>query len=386
MSPDPKRVKMIKKTALHDAHKKLGAKMGEFALYDMPLYYDLGVMKEHVWTRSKVGLFDVSHMGQVSVKGADGKTDAVEFFERITPSSFSKQKINRTKYTVLTNEQGGIIDDLMVTRTGENEFHCVINAGCKDKDIDWIKGQLTDGLEFTYYDDWALIALQGQSAESVIKETLDIDLADLPYMGLWAQDDYKLFISRLGYTGEDGFELSMPNDDAERIWNALLSHDEVQPVGLAARDSLRLEMGYCLYGHDIDATTSPLEADLGWVMGKGANTGFIGADVVLKQKEEGLTRKRVGVKLLDKGVAREGADVQLEDGTKIGELCSGGFSPTLGYAVGQAYLPIEYCEAGQDLLVNVRGRTIKAIVAKMPFLAPKTKSMQKVTAGEKKYG
>ncbi|MDH5721977.1 MAG: glycine cleavage system aminomethyltransferase GcvT [Alphaproteobacteria bacterium] len=376
---------MVKKTALHEAHKKLGAKMGEFAGYDMPLYYGLGVMKEHEWTRNRAGLFDVSHMGQIHVKGMEGKKDAVEFFEKITPSSFQNQKINRTKYTVLTNEQGGIIDDLMVTRTGENEFHCVINAGCKDKDIAWIKSQITPGLDFHYYDDLSLIALQGQASEKVIRDVLGVDLSELPYMGLWAQDDNKLFISRLGYTGEDGFELSVPDADAEHLWNNLLSHEDVQPIGLAARDSLRLEMGYCLYGHDIDATTSPLEADLGWVMGKD-NTGFIGTDVVLKQKAEGITRKRVGIKLLDKGVAREGAEVQLEDGAKIGELCSGGFSPTLGYSIGQAYLPIAYVNERQKIIVNVRGRAIKAEVAKMPFLAPKTKTTQKVTAGEKKYG
>ncbi len=365
---------MTKKTALYDAHKKLGAKMGEFAGYDMPLYYDLGVKQEHEWTRSKAGIFDVSHMGQISVKGVEGRSDAVEFFEKITPSSFAKQKIDRTKYTVLTNEQGGIIDDLMVTRTGENEFHCVINAGCKDKDIDWIKSQLTEGLEFHHYDDWSLIALQGPASQWVLKQILDIDLSDLPYMGLWAQDDYKLFISRLGYTGEDGFELSVPNADAEKLWNDLLSHDDVQPIGLAARDSLRLEMGYCLYGHDIDATTSPLEADLGWVMGKMTNTGFIGADVVLKQKEEGITRKRVGIELLDKGVAREGAEVQLEDGSIIGTLCSGGFSPTLDCSIGQAYLPIKHSELGTSVYVNVRGRKLEAIISDMPFVEPKTKS------------
>lgn len=376
----------MKYTALYAAHKNLGAKMGEFAGYDMPLYYDLGVKQEHEWTRAKAGLFDVSHMGQIHVKGAEGASDAVAFFEKITPSSFSKQKIDRTKYTVLTNEQGGIIDDLMVTRTGENEFHCVINAGCKDKDIAWIKSQLTEGLEFHYYDDWALIALQGPSAEKAVKDILGIDLSDLPYMGLWARDDYKMFISRLGYTGEDGFELSVPNAEAEHLWNNLLSHEDVQPVGLAARDSLRLEMGYCLYGHDIDATTSPLEADLGWVMGKGVNAGFIGADVVLKQKEEGITRKRVGIKILDKGVAREGAALELTDGSTIGELCSGGFSPTLGCSIGQAYVPIEYAGEGQDLIVNVRGRTLKAKVAKMPFVPAKTKTTQNVTTGEKKYG
>lgn len=364
---------MLKQTVLHSAHLEQGAKMGGFAGYDMPLYYGLGVKKEHEWVRENAGLFDVSHMGQISIKGPDGGTQAVEFFERLTPSSFSKLGIDRTKYTVLTNEQGGIIDDLMVTRTGDNYFHSVINAGCKDKDIDWIKSQLSDDLEFTYYDDWALIAIQGPKAEAAVKDALDIDLSALNYMGLWARDDYKMFISRLGYTGEDGFEISVPNDDAHRVWDALSAHDSVEPIGLAARDSLRLDMGYCLYGHDIDAETTPIEADLSWVMGK-ANTDFIGAEHVLPQKENGPEKRRVGIVLEGKGIAREGAEIRNADDEVIGSLTSGGFSPTLNQAIGQGYVPIGYAKAGIEVFVNVRGRNIAAKVARMPFVAAKTKS------------
>lgn len=362
---------MSRKTALHGAHVALGAKMGEFAGYDMPLYYGLGVKKEHEWVRASCGIFDVSHMGQISVKGAEGETNAVEFFEKITPSAFSKLGINRTKYTVLTNDQGGIIDDLMVTKTGDNEFHCVINAGCKEKDIQWIKSHLTSGLEFTYFEDWSLIALQGEKAEDVVRDVLGKDLSDVPYMGLW-YEDYTMFISRLGYTGEDGFEISVPNKDAEALWNKLLEHDAVEPIGLAARDSLRLEMGYCLYGHDIDASTTPREADLSWVMGKN-NDGFIGADKVVDP-----ARKRVGVKLTGKGVAREGAEIRTTDDEVIGTLTSGGFSPTLGMSIGQGYVPVEYAQEGTELLINVRGRNIEAEVAKMPFVPAKTKSAKAV--------
>ena len=365
---------MSHSTALHGAHVALGAKMGEFAGYDMPLYYGLGVKKEHEWVRTSAGLFDVSHMGQIMVKGEDGGSDAVEFFEKITPSAFSKLGIDRTKYTVLTNEQGGIIDDLMVTRTGENMFHCVINAGCKNKDIDWIKSHLPETLEFKYYDDWALIALQGPKAEQVVRDVLDIDLSNLPYMALWAQDGYKLFISRLGYTGEDGFEISVPNEAAVDLWNKILDHEAVEPIGLAARDSLRLEMGYCLYGHDIDETTSPLEADLAWVMGKQNNT-YIGAGNVKPP-----TRKRVGVRLTGKGVAREGAEIRNLDDYVIGILSSGGFSPNLEQSIGQGYVPIDCADAGTKVFVNVRGRNIEAEIAKMPFVPAKTKSMKAVKA------
>lgn len=347
----------MKHPPLHAAHKNLNAKMGGFAGYDMPLYYDLGVLKEHEWVRENAGLFDVSHMGQVALKGVGARA----LLERLTPSSFEKLGINRTKYTVLTNDEGGIIDDLMVTKASDDDFHMVINAGCKDKDIAWIQSHLTEGLEFTYFEDWALIALQGPKSESVMRDVLGIDLSELPYMGLWFKD-YTMFVSRLGYTGEDGFEISVPNKNAEELWNKLLSDDRVRPIGLAARDSLRLEMGYCLYGHDIDSTTTPLEADLGWVMRK---------DV--KETAPPPARKRVGIVLLDKGVAREGSEILNMDGQKIGTLTSGGFSPTLKQSIGQAYVPIGLAAEGTEILVDVRGRKIPARIVKMPFVEPRTK-------------
>ncbi len=366
---------MPRKTVLHGVHKALGAKMGAFAGYDMPLFYELGVKKEHEWVRSHAGLFDVSHMGQIMIRGEDKDgNSAVEFFETITPSSFETLDIDHTKYTVLTNENGGIIDDLMVTRTGVNAFHCVINAGCKEKDIEWIKAQISEDsdLEFAYFEDWALIALQGPKAEIVMREALGMDLSDLPYMALWAHEDYQMFVSRLGYTGEDGFEISVPNEVARELWERLLAHEEVEPVGLAARDSLRLEMGYCLYGHDIDETTSPVEAGLAWVIGK-ENTEFIGADTVLDHMHHGVARRRVGIKLLDKGVAREGAPILDGQGLDIGNLTSGGFSPTLGVSIGQGYVPSEYSKPGTNVYVVVRDRKIAAEVVRMPFIKANTK-------------
>ncbi len=370
---------MLKKTALHQTHIDLGAKMGEFAGYDMPLYYDEGVLNEHLWVRSSCGLFDVSHMGQAMVRGTKGGTDALDFVQKITPSTFEKLGIDCTKYTVLTNPEGGIIDDLMVTRTGENDFHFVINAGCKDKDIAWMKEHLTEGLEFTYFDDWALLALQGPKAETVVKEVLGIDLSDMPYMSIWAKDDYSLFISRLGYTGEDGFELAMKNDEAAEYAKKLLAHDAVKPIGLAARDSLRLEMGYALYGHEIDATTSPVEANIQWVIGKNAG-GYIGEARIKNDLENGVSKKLVGIKLTGKGIAREGAEIRNENDQPVGILTSGGHSPSLKESIGMGYVPTEMAQSGQKLLVNVRGRNIEAIVHDLPFIPAQTKSAKKKAA------
>jgi aminomethyltransferase len=363
----------LRKTALHAKHLEHGAKMGGFAGYDMPLFYGEGVLKEHLWTRAHAGLFDVSHMGQVIVEGPG----AAEFFERLTPSDFKNKKHGRAQYTVLTNEEGGIIDDLIVTRLSDNKFFAVINAGCKDKDVAWMRKHLPAGLNFDFQDDRGLIAIQGPSAEKVLREVLQVDLSGLPYMHLREQDD--MFISRLGYTGEDGFEISVAANKAPVLWSKLAAHAEVKPIGLAARDSLRLEMGYALYGHDIDDTTSPLEAGLPWIMGK-ANNGFTGVARVLKEKEQGPKRKRVGLKLLDKGVAREGAEIHDSHGKKIGTLTSGGFSPSLQQSIGQGYVESAHAAIGEKLFVHVRGRNIAAEVVALPFIPAKTKSMKKEAA------
>ncbi len=357
----------MKKTPLHSRHLKLGAKMGEFAEYDMPLYYPEGVIREHEWVRTHAGLFDVSHMGQVEIEGPD----VAGLLEKLTPSSFQNLPEGRAKYTVMTNEEGGIVDDLIISRAGPDKFFAVINAGCKDKDIDWIRDHLPEGHVFCFHMDFALLALQGPSSESVLREVLGIDASDMPYMSI--REENGMLVSRLGYTGEDGFELSIPEEKAGDVWDALLAHDEVKPIGLAARDSLRLEMGYPLYGHDIDAKTSPVEADLSWVIGKN-NAGFIGAERVLREKREGPARVRIGLKLTDKGIAREGADIRNLSDVKIGELTSGSYAPSLGEAVGMGYVDPCYAAEGTQILVNVRGRNIPAVACNLPFLKPKTKS------------
>ncbi len=358
------------KTPLHAAHLLRGAKMGPFAGYDMPLYYPEGVIKEHEWVRSQAGLFDVSHMGQVVLEGPG----VVPFLERITPSNFAKAAHGFAKYTVMTNPQGGIVDDLIITRLNDSKFFTVINAGCKEKDIAWMTANLPADVTLTRLDDRALIALQGQKAETALCEALKIDAAALGYMRLMSAGD--LFVSRLGYTGEDGFEISLPAAQAEAAWNALLAHGAVKPVGLAARDSLRLEMGYPLYGHDIDDTTSPLAADLGWVMGKG-NMGFIGADKVM---DAPLDKKRVGIKLTGKGVAREGAEIRSAQDEKIGVLTSGGHSPTLKASIGMGYVPLECAVPGTPIFVNVRGVNIAAEIATLPFVPARTKSAKNAAA------
>ncbi|HEU4837961.1 MAG TPA: glycine cleavage system aminomethyltransferase GcvT, partial [Micavibrio sp.] len=297
---------------------------------------------------------------------------AAALWEKLTPSAISKLGAGVAKYTVLTNEQGGIIDDLIVTRLAEDRFFAVINAGCKDKDIAWIQSNLPEGVTFTYLDDRALIALQGPLAEKVLREALSIDAANLGYMRI--MESGNLFISRLGYTGEDGFEISVPQSEAAAMWDKLAQHADVKPVGLAARDSLRLEMGYPLYGHDIDAETTPLEADLGWVMGKD-RTGYIGADKIGEPK-----RRRLGIKLTGKGIAREGAEIYTKNGQKLGDLTSGGFSPTLNEAIGQAYIDTKLGQIGDEVLVRVRGRDIEALIAPLPFVKPKTKAAAKPKA------
>lgn len=366
-------------TPLYSEHIALSAKMGPFAGYDMPIQYASGVIKEHEWTRERAGLFDVSHMGQAVVSGAG----AAEFLSRLTPSSFLKAPVGRAKYTVLTNEQGGIIDDLIVTRMAEEAFFVVFNAGRKAIDIAWFKKHLPPGVTFAEMADHALVALQGPKAEAVLaKEFTDSALAAMPYMTMkqahW--NGIPVGISRLGYTGEDGFEISVPASQAVAFWHALLAHGDVQPIGLAARDSLRLEMGYPLYGHDLTEDITPVEAGLGWVMRKGHQT-YIGAD----HMPAVASRKRIGVALTEPGIAREGCAIYVEE-TRVGELTSGGFSPTLKRAIGQGYVADAYAHNGQKIHVEVRGKKIAAEIVALPFVPAKTKPSTLEPSKEKKYG
>ena len=348
----------------------MGAKMCPFAGYDMPINYPLGIIKEHEWTRSKAGLFDVSHMGQAIVSG----DKAAAFFSRLTPSSFARTPASRAKYTVLTNDKGGIIDDLIITRMDEKKFFVVFNAGRKDVDIAWMKKNLPAGVAFEELAGHALIALQGPKAESALaREMPDAGVPAIPYMTM-KEASWKgvpVFISRLGYTGEDGFEISVPAAKSAELWKALLAYPEVEAIGLAARDSLRLEMGYPLYGHDLNEDTSPVEAALSWVISKD-HKDFIGAGPVLAQLASGPARKRVGVRLEGAGIAREGTDIY-SGSEKIGTLTSGGFSPSLKVAIGQGYVKSEFAQEGRHVEVDVRGRKIPAIIHALSFMAAQTK-------------
>ncbi len=366
----------MKVTALNATHRAQGAKMVEFAGYDMPVQYPDGMLKEHEWTRSgNVGIFDVSHMGQFFMEG----TDVAKFLSHITPTDFTLSTPNLAKYTVLTNEEGGIIDDLIITKISDTKFFIVLNAGCKEKDAAWIRKNLPNSLTFTELSDRALIAVQGGKAEEVLNRFLASgNLAELPYMNIGffkLKSGEEIFVSRTGYTGEDGFEVSIPNSAVEKFWLDLSAQPEVKPIGLGARDSLRLEMGYPLYGHDLDDTTSPVEAAIGWVVSK-SNTNFIGASRVLKEKTEGAKRKRIGVKLLDRGIAREGTEIK-KDGKKIGVLSSGGFSPNLKVSIGQGYFDTSLAKVGDEVFAVVRDREIPAILTSPVFVEAKTKSVKK---------
>ena len=369
--------KTMKQTALNQTHQDQGGKMVEFAGYSMPVQYPDGMLKEHEWVRGgNVGLFDVSHMGQFFLEGEN----AAEFLNQITPSNFIIAKPNLAKYTVLTNEEGGIIDDLIITKITEEKFFIVLNAACKEKDTSWINKNLPSHLSFNELSDRSLIAIQGEKSEAILNKLLkEENLDELPYMNIsFAQlkDGEEIFISRTGYTGEDGFEVSIKNDKAAQFWLALCENDHVKPIGLGARDSLRLEMGYPLYGHDLDDTTSPIEAGLGWVVSK-SNDGFFGSKRIKTEKETGeVTRKRLGVKLLEKGIAREETEIK-KDGEIIGKLSSGGFSPNLKVSIGQGYFDTSKAAIGDQVVAIVRNREIPAVLTSPVFVEAKTKTTKK---------
>ena len=357
----------LKTTPLTAAHRALGARMAAFAGYDMPIQYE-GVLAEHRWTREHAGLFDVSHMGQCKITGAD----ATAQFERFVPGDYAALKAGKQKYSVLLNDQGGIIDDLMAGRPDHHGLFVVVNAGNKDEDFALWQAQLAGDAQLTVLEDRALLAIQGPEAAAVMAAHEPV-LADMGFMEcarlmLFGVDCY---ISRSGYTGEDGYEISVPADEAERIWNTLLQDARVKPVGLGARDSLRLEAGLPLHGHDIDATTSPVEGALTFALSKSrkARADFAGADRVLRELVGGPSRVRVGLVVKEGAPAREGAEIADADGTVIGRVTSGGPSPTLGKNIAMGYVPPAFAGLGTALKVVVRGKAAAAEVVAMPFVA-----------------
>ncbi len=352
-------------TALYDLHVELGAKMVPFAGYAMPVQYPLGVKGEHLHTRAKAGLFDVSHMGQVRLTGEN----RVAELEKLVPGDIAILKPGRTRYSAFTQDDGTILDDLMITNAGDSLF-LVINAACKDDDIVHMRANLGDGVSVEEIDDRALLALQGPDAAKVLARFAPA-VADLKFMS-FAEIEIAgspCFVTRSGYTGEDGFEISVPNADAEALARKLLAEEEVEAIGLGARDSLRLEAGLCLYGNDIDTTTTPVEGDLNWIINKRrrAEGGFKGADVILDQLENSADRKRVGIKPEGKAPAREHTQILNSDGEEIGEITSGGFGPTVDGPIAMGYVATEFSEPGTKIDLMVRGKARPAEVVELPF-------------------
>jgi len=362
-------------TPLHAEHVALGARMVPFAGYDMPVQYPTGILTEHTWTREHAGLFDVSHMGQAFLVAEDESHETVaRALEALIPADVLNLKPDQQRYSQLLADDGGILDDLMVTRVGapgrEGRLYLVVNASMKEADYAHIQARLPKGVSLDRNDDLALMALQGPSAEAVLGR-LAPEAAALPFM-MSADvriDGVPCHVSRSGYTGEDGFEISCKAEDAATLWNRLLSDPEVKPIGLGARDSLRLEAGLCLYGHDIDTTTSPIEAGLIWSIQKRRREegGFPGAGRIQREIKEGPARVRVGIRPEGRAPAREGAIITTPEGREVGIVTSGGFGPTVNGPVAMGYVSKELSALGTDLHLVVRGKPLPAKVAAMPF-------------------
>jgi aminomethyltransferase len=346
-------------------HRALGARMVPFAGYSMPVQYE-GIIAEHRWTRQSAGLFDVSHMGQLIVAGPG----AEKALEALLPADLAILKEAKPKYSLLLNAEGGIVDDLMVTRRGEH-FYLVVNGATKHGDIAYMEAELPRGVVLDHMKEQALLALQGPKAADALAR-LAPEVAALTFMtaGAFPLAGIRSWISRSGYTGEDGFEISVPNDRAAELAERLLREPEVMPIGLGARDSLRLEAGLCLYGHDIDTSTTPIEAALAWSIAKRRREegGFPGAEVVQKQLKDGVSRRRVGIRPAGRAPAREGTEITDTQGNPIGCVTSGGFGPTVDGPVAMGYVAAAHAKVGTPVGLTIRGNRHDASVAAMPFV------------------
>ena len=364
----------LNRTPLYELHVSLGAKMVPFAGYEMPVQYPLGILKEHLHTREKAGLFDVSHMGQAFLIGPDHDTTAAAL-EALVPADIANLKPCQQRYSQLLNDEGGIIDDLMVTRShaadDDGSLMLVMNASRKEVDYAHIAARLPDDVRLEPMPERALLALQGPSAKDVMAKLSDV-AAGLPFMGAASGKvgAFDCHISRSGYTGEDGFEISVAAAKAEKLARLLLAQEGVQPIGLGARDSLRLEAGLCLYGHDIDETTSPIEAGLVWSIQKRRREegGFPGAQRIQDELANGPKRRRVGIRPEGRAPAREGTEVLALLGEKLGVVTSGGFGPSVNGPVAMGYVRTSYAEPGKPVNLMVRGKALSASVAPLPFV------------------
>lgn len=357
----------MKNTALTEKHIQLGAKMVPFAGYNMPVQYE-GINAEHATVRNGVGVFDVSHMGEFILKGEK----ALDLIQRVSSNDASKLYDGKIQYAYLPNEAGGIVDDLLIYKIDDLTYLLVVNASNIEKDWNWISKFNTEGVEMkNISDDTGLLAVQGPKSTDALQSLTDIDLANLDYYsfkkGTFAGVE-NVLISATGYTGSGGFEIYFENQYADKIWDAIFEAGKaynIKPIGLGARDTLRLEMGFCLYGNDIDDTTSPLEAGLGWVTK--FSKKFTNSDVLAKQKEEGVSRKLVGFEMIDRGIPRHDYKIVDADGTEIGVVTSGTQSPSLQKAIGMGYVSTAFAKEGTEIFISIRNSKIKAKVVKFPF-------------------
>ena len=358
----------LKKTPLNARHRSLGARMVEFGGWDMPVEYS-GIGDEHLAVRSRAGLFDVSHMGEIEIAGAD----ALGAVQQITSNDASRLSRGQAQYSALTTPQGTFVDDVLTYRLADDHFMLVVNASNIIKDFNWITQQIAsagDAVAVNSSSRYALLALQGPVARDVLQTLTGVNLSDIKYYWFTTGEvaSIRATISRTGYTGEDGYEVFVPPASAERLWDAILQAGKpagVVPAGLGARDTLRLEAGMRLHGSDIDETTTVLEADLGWIVGW-KKESFVGADVLRRQKQDGVTRKLVGFEVVDRAIARHGYDVYV-DGVRAGVVTSGTQTPYLKKAIGMAYVPAERSSPGTEIEIDVRGRQARARIVPMPF-------------------
>ena len=357
----------MKKTALYDEHHALGAKIVPFAGYEMPVQYE-GVTIEHETVRNHVGVFDVSHMGEFLIEG----DEALQLIQKISSNDASKLTIGKAQYSCMPNNSGGIVDDLIIYRIKENTYLLVVNASNIEKDWNWIESQNTFKASMrNLSDDYALLAIQGPKAIESMQSLTSIDLAEIPYYSFKIGDFAGLehvIISATGYTGSGGFEIYCKSSEVQTLWAKVLDAGKtygIKPIGLAARDTLRLEMGYCLYGNDINDNTSPIEAGLGWITK--FTKPFVNSETLEQQKLNGVSRKLVGFELKERGIPRQGYPILDSDGNTIGEVTSGTMSPSLSKGIGLGYVTIENSKANSKLLIQIRKKQVEAVVVKLPF-------------------
>ena len=357
----------MKNTALSHIHESLGAKMVPFAGYNMPVQYE-GVNAEHETVRTSVGVFDVSHMGEFFLKGEN----ALALIQKVTSNDASKLVDGKAQYSCLPNNDGGIVDDLIVYKIADNDYMLVVNASNIDKDWNWISSHNDLGVAMTNASaDYSLLAIQGPKAAAAMQSLTSIDLANMPYYSFQIRNFAgieNVIVSATGYTGSGGFEIYFKNEDAETIWNKIFEAGAafgIKPIGLAARDTLRLEMGFCLYGNDINDTTSPIEAGLGWITK--FDKEFTNSANLKAQKETGVTKKLVGFELIERGIPRHDYEIVDADGNNIGIVTSGTMAPSLGKGIGMGYVKTEFAAADSEIFIQIRNNKVAAKVVKMPF-------------------